>query len=120
GIERLLMALENENVLPTVDDQIDVFIVAQGSDEVEKTATRLLQLMRLEGLVADRDYLGRKFKGQFKAADRLKARYTVILGDEEVERGAAALKNMATGAQTDVPLSAVADTIVAKLKEEAQ
>ncbi|WP_373951528.1 histidine--tRNA ligase [Exiguobacterium acetylicum] len=120
GIERLLMALENENVLPPVDDQIDVFIVAQGSDEVEKTATRLLQLMRLEGLVADRDYLGRKFKGQFKAADRLKARYTVILGDEEVERGAAALKNMATGEQTDVPLSAVADTIVAKLKEEAQ
>uniref|UniRef100_UPI00289E5D8F His/Gly/Thr/Pro-type tRNA ligase C-terminal domain-containing protein n=1 Tax=Exiguobacterium sp. TaxID=44751 RepID=UPI00289E5D8F len=59
-------------------------------------------------------------KGQFKAADRLKARYTVILGDEEVERGAAALKNMATGEQTDVPLSAVADTIVAKLKEEAQ
>ena len=104
GIERLLMALENENVLPPVDDQIDVFIVAQGSDEVEKTATRLLQLMRLEGLVADRDYLGRKFKGQFKAADRLKARYTVILGDEEVERGAAALKNMATGEQTDVPL----------------
>ncbi len=76
--------------------------------------------MRLEGLTADRDYLGRKFKGQFKAADRMKARYTVILGDEEVERGAAALKNMETGEQTDVPLSAVADTIVAKLKEAAQ
>jgi histidyl-tRNA synthetase len=120
GIERLLMALENENVLPAVDDQIDVFIAAQASDEVEKTATRLLQLMRLEGLVADRDYLGRKFKGQFKAADRLKARYTVTLGYEEVERGAAALKNIATGEQTEVRLSAVADTIVAKLKEEEQ
>lgn len=120
GIERLLMALENEAVLPEVDDSIDVFIVAQGNEEVEKTATRLLQLMRLEGLSADRDYLGRKFKGQFKAADRMKARFTVILGDEEVERGAAALKDMSTGEQIDVPLSAVADTIVAKLKEEAQ
>ncbi|WP_114569891.1 histidine--tRNA ligase [Exiguobacterium flavidum] len=120
GIERLLMALENEGVLPEVDDSLDVFIVAQGSLEVEKTATRLLQLMRLEGLVADRDYLGRKFKGQFKAADRLKAKYTVILGDEEVERGAAALKDMTTGEQIDVPLSAVADTIVEKLKEETK
>ena len=111
GLERLILALENEGVLPKLETGLDVFIVAQGEKEVELTATRLLQLLRMEGFKADRDYQGRKFKGQFKQADRLKAKFTVILGDDEVERGAAALKDMTTGEQVDVPLSAVADKI---------
>ena len=111
GLERLILALENEGVLPELETGLDVFIVAQGEKEVELTATRLLQLLRMEGFKADRDYQGRKFKGQFKQADRLKAKFTVILGDDEVERGAAALKDMTTGEQVDVPLSAVADKI---------
>ena len=111
GLERLILALENEGVLPTLETGLDVFVVAQGGKEVEVTATRLLQLLRIEGFKADRDYLGRKFKGQFKQADRLQAKFTVILGDDEVERGSASLKVMATGEQVDVPLSAVADKI---------
>ncbi len=111
GLERLILALENEGVLPTLETGLDVFVVAQGGSEVEVTATRLLQLLRIEGFKADRDYLGRKFKGQFKQADRLQAKFTVILGDDEVERGSASLKVMATGEQIDVPLSAVADKI---------
>ncbi len=111
GLERLILALENEGVLPELETGLDVFIVAQGEKEVELTATRLLQLLRMEGFKADRDYQGRKFKGQFKQADRLKAKFTVILGDDEVERGSAALKDMTTGEQVDVPLSAVVDKI---------
>jgi histidyl-tRNA synthetase len=78
GLERLLLALENEEI--TFErSPLDVFVVlGDGADRV--TASRLLAELRRAGLSADTDYAGRSFKGQMTQAGRTRARAVVILG----------------------------------------
>ncbi|WP_053219067.1 histidine--tRNA ligase [Virgibacillus senegalensis] len=103
SLERLLMALEAEGIELPVDEGLDCFVVALG-EKAEKAAVRYTYELRKAGIQVDKDYKQRKFKAQFKAADRLKAKHVVILGDEELENKVAAVRNMATGVQEDVPL----------------
>ena len=114
GLERLLMALEAEEVEIPVNNSLDCYVVAVGK-EAEKTAVQLVHTLRKSGVQADKDYLDRKMKGQFKAADRSKAKYVVILGEEELERDAALLKEMSTGEQTELQMNDLADTLIGKL-----
>lgn len=114
GLERLLMALEAEEVEIPVNNSLDCYVVAVGK-EAEKTAVQLVHTLRKSGVQADKDYLDRKMKGQFKAADRFKAKYVVILGEEELERDAALLKEMSTGEQTELQMNDLADTLIGKL-----
>jgi histidyl-tRNA synthetase len=65
----------------------------------------LLQQLRVAGFSAERDYLDRKIKTQFKAADRLKAKYGAVLGEEELQNNKINLKNMVTGEQVEVELA---------------
>ena len=67
------MALKGQNQLPNVTNQIDCYLVALGESAKPKTFA-LLDQLRANGLKAEKDYLDRKMKAQFKAADRLKAR----------------------------------------------
>ncbi|MGZ4134120.1 MAG: His/Gly/Thr/Pro-type tRNA ligase C-terminal domain-containing protein, partial [Tumebacillaceae bacterium] len=71
----------------------------------QKKTVELLQELRVAGLVADKDYLGKGMKAQMKAADRQSARQVVILGDDELAQGVANVKDMATGEQTSVALT---------------
>ena len=57
------------------------------------------------------DYLDRKMKTQMKSADRLKAKYVLVIGDDELEQESAMVKDLATGAQTLVPFSSLVDHI---------
>ena len=59
----------------------------------------------MAGFSAERDYLDRKIKAQFKAADRLKAKYVAVLGDEELKNNKINVKNMATGEQVEIDLA---------------
>ncbi|MCM3396945.1 histidine--tRNA ligase [Oceanobacillus profundus] len=104
GFERLLMALEAENIEIPIDESLDCFVVATGSGEVEKEATRLVHELRTNGIQVDKDYQGRKMKAQFKAADRFQSKYVLVLGDEELERKTINLKEMETGQQLEVPV----------------
>ncbi|MGZ4032411.1 MAG: histidine--tRNA ligase [Tumebacillaceae bacterium] len=104
GIERVLIALQNQKVELPIDKGIDVFLVALG-DNAQKKTVELLQELRVAGLVADKDYLGKSMKAQMKAADRQSARQVVILGDDELAQGVANVKDMATGEQTSVALT---------------
>ncbi|MDO6448245.1 histidine--tRNA ligase [Oceanobacillus profundus] len=104
GFERLLMALEAENIDIPIDESLDCFVVATGSGEVEKEATRLVHELRTNGIQVDKDYQGRKMKAQFKAADRFQSKYVLVLGDEELERKTINLKEMETGQQLEVPV----------------
>ena len=104
GFERLLMALEAENIEIPIDESLDCFVVATGSGEVEKEATRLVHELRTNGIQVDKDYQGRKMKAQFKAADRLQSKYVLVLGDEELEKKTINLKEMETGQQLEVPV----------------
>ncbi|WP_249871000.1 histidine--tRNA ligase [Oceanobacillus saliphilus] len=114
GFERLLMALEAENIEIPLNDSLDCFVVAMGSDEVEKEAARLVHQLRVNGVQVDKDYQNRKMKGQFKAADRYKSKYVIVLGEEELLKQTVNVKEMATGEQVEVPINDIIEMIKGK------
>ena len=89
GLDRTLLACDDEGVFPAFDLGIDVFVVdtAGGSE-----ALRLTNQLRREGFRVDRAFDNRSMKSQMKAADRSGARYAVILGEDEVRAGTALIK----------------------------
>ncbi|WP_085523259.1 histidine--tRNA ligase [Tuberibacillus sp. Marseille-P3662] len=116
SIERLILAMEAENIEVPYDETIDCFIVTLGEDAERKTPV-LLQQMRHAGLAVDQDYVGRKVKGQFKQADRLGAKYVAVLGENELQQGVINLKDMTTGEEETVGLETLATTVKNKLEE---
>ncbi|NQD67494.1 histidine--tRNA ligase, partial [Bacillus haikouensis] len=114
SIERLLSALEAEGVNLPINEGIDLFIVSLG-DEAKDYAVKLLHLVRREGIVSEKDYLDRKLKAQFKAADRCKAKYVAVIGENELKENKINLKDMATGEQEEVNLDQFVDRMRGKL-----
>jgi histidyl-tRNA synthetase len=104
SIERLLAALEVEGIELPVEETIDCYIVTLG-DKAKDYAVKLLSDLRAEGISAEKDYMDRKMKAQFKAADRMKAQFVAILGEDELEKEVINVKQMATGEQEEVSLS---------------
>jgi histidyl-tRNA synthetase len=108
GLERTLLLLEHQGVELAADKPLDVYLVALG-EQAERECARLLYELRSQGFTVEKDYLGRKMKAQLKAADRLRARYAAILGDDELARGEIALKSMEDGEQTMIPIRGLAE-----------
>lgn len=71
--------------------------------------------LRKAGLSVEKDYLDRKMKAQFKSADRLKAKFVAVLGEDELDKGIINLKDMATGEQEEVALDVFASYVAEKL-----
>lgn len=95
GIGRIIMALELEKVkIPIVED-IDLFLMYVNEDE-KKYAAYLAQELRLAGFIVDTEYTGRGLKGQFKQADRLKAKFTCVLNSEDLNNNEVKIKNNKT------------------------
>ncbi|NUU59867.1 histidine--tRNA ligase [Paenibacillus agri] len=111
GLERILLILEHQKVELESSKPLDVYFVAL-SEEADLEITKQLYLLRSKGYSAERDYLGRKMKAQMKSADRMAARYTAILGEDELKAGVIALKSMDTGEQRNVKLDELAQSIV--------
>ena len=112
GIERLLLTMEaNEIVIPE-PEPVDVFIAVMG-EPAKKYGLSLLRKIRQEGIKAEIDLLARNFKGQFKYADRIHAKYTVVIGDNELQEGMLSIKTMATSEQRIVAI----DQIIEELKK---
>lgn len=103
SIERLLLALEEEGIELDIEENFDLFIVTMG-EEADRYAVKLLNDLRKNGVKADKDYLNRKIKGQMKQADRLNAKYTIVIGDQELENNSIAIKNMTTGESENIQL----------------
>lgn len=78
--------------------QMNAYIIALG-EKAKDYSVALLQNLRRDGLSVERDYMDRKLKAQFKAAERLGAQYAVIIGDDELSSGVATVKNLVTGEQ---------------------
>lgn len=104
GEERLLLLLNDEGVQLPSDDNLDVYVVGIG-DETDVESLQLVEAARQAGLTADRDYLSRKPKAQFRTADRLNARVVLTVGKRELEEGNVHLKVMATGKEVSVKLT---------------
>ncbi|MEH6956359.1 histidine--tRNA ligase [Neobacillus drentensis] len=104
SIERFIAALNAEGIELEINESIDCYLAALGEAAKDYTVG-LLQQLRRAGFSAERDYLDRKIKAQFKAADRLKAKYVAVLGDEELKNNKINVKNMATGEQVEIDLA---------------
>ncbi len=103
GLERLLLVMDACGASFPPATPCEVFLAPMG-EKASVAAGALVERLRAEGIRADADTMGRSLKAQMRCADKLGARYTCVLGDNEIAAGAARLKEMATGEQTEVPL----------------
>lgn len=110
GLERVLLALENENLLPKAQNSCDVFIIALGK-EAEKCAFTLLKEFRDKNLSALMDFSGRSMKAQMKQANKNNAKFALIIGDDELAKKTATVRNMQNSEQTSVPFTELIEKI---------
>jgi histidyl-tRNA synthetase len=106
SIERFLAALDKEGIQLNVNQGIDCYFVSVG-DAAKDYTVGLLQRLRTAGFSAERDYLDRKVKAQFKAADRLNAKYVAVLGEDELKNNRINVKNMTTGEQVEIEIDSL-------------
>ncbi|GAB7386501.1 histidine--tRNA ligase [Bacillaceae bacterium] len=116
SIERALLALRTQGIELPVARGLDCYFVTLG-EEADGAAVKLLAETRAAGFSADKDYLQRKLKAQLKSADRLGAKLVAIIGEDELARGAAVLKNMKTGEQEEVALASFIAELKRRLEE---
>lgn len=112
GLERLLLALESQNLLPEKNRSVDAYVVALG-EAAQAEGFKLLNSLRQQGLSAAMDFAGRSMKAQMKQANKLGARYSVILGEDEIAEGVVMLRSMEDSSQDKVPMDQVAEKIKA-------
>ena len=115
GLERLLLTLKEQGIELPVGTAPAVYIAPLG-EAAQKEAFVLAQALREKGIYTEKDYLGKSLKAQMKAADRFQAKYTVILGDSELEKGVAIVREMASGGQYEVQLNQLAEDLEGRLK----
>lgn len=101
GLERTLLALQNQGILEEKKKTIDVFVVKAGKN-MEKESLLILYNLRREGFKADQDYSGRSLKAQLKTADHLQAPFSIIIGEDELQRNKVVLRDMQNGSQQEV------------------
>lgn len=110
GLERLLLALESQNLLPEKNRSVDAYVVALG-ETAQAEGFKLLNSLRQQGLSAAMDFAGRSMKAQMKQANKLGAKYSVILGEDEIAEGVVMLRSMEDSSQAKVPMNQVAEKI---------
>ena len=110
GLERLLLALESQNLLPEKNRSVDAYVVALG-EAAQAEGFKLLNNLRQQGLSAAMDFAGRSMKAQMKQANKLGAKYSVILGEDEIAEGVVMLRSMEDSSQAKVPMNQVAEKI---------
>lgn len=92
GFERLLTALDYENINVIEDDGIDVYIIPMSENEKQKSLN-VTNNLRMNGFKVDMDYLNRNIKSNFKQADRLNSKFVIIIGEKEIKTNVATIKN---------------------------
>lgn len=101
GLERLLIIMDAQNVEIPEEEGLDVFVLNIG-EEANAMSLQLVQAARKDGLNADRDYLNRSMKSQFKTADKKKAKVTLVIGEQEVESKMIQVRHKESGKQVEV------------------
>jgi histidyl-tRNA synthetase len=103
GIERLLMVMENQGIEIPEPEPCALYIAGLG-DKAQVKAFELVNSLRRTGLAAETDVVGRGLRAQMKYADKIGARFSMVIGDNELEQNSAEVKNMTTGEKTPLPL----------------
>ena len=115
GLERLILILKSQGVEIDTDENPDLFIAVMGKD-AENYAQKLIWKLRNDGIHAEQDLCGRSLKAQMKYADKLSAKYSIVIGDNEIAEKKGTIKNMNTGETAEVALDAAA--LSEKIREE--
>jgi histidyl-tRNA synthetase len=111
GMERLVSLLPKDKEFISYPH---LFIAALG-EEPFKEAYRIINQLHLDGIRAELDYEGKSLKSQMRRADKLKARYVLILGEDELKRGKAALRNMETKSQEEISIDKLSEILKSKI-----
>jgi histidyl-tRNA synthetase len=106
GIERFLLVLKMEKKLDLEEKNLDLFIATLG-DQARTFAMKLLKDLREKNIICETDYLNRSLKAQMKEANRQKAKKVLIIGEDEIKKGKAILKDMETGEQKEIELEKI-------------
>ncbi len=106
GIERLILVLENAGKMPKKCDNVTAFIGYVG-DELKFDALKIVNKLRSAGISADTEFTGRSVKAQMKYAGKIGAKFTAILGTDELEKGVVNVKNMESGESTPVNIDEI-------------
>ena len=103
GLERLLMVMENQGIEIPEPEPCALYIAGLG-DNAQSKAFELIGAVRNTGLPAETDVVGRGLRAQMKYADKIGARFSMVIGDNELLENKANVKNMTTGEQTELSL----------------
>ena len=114
GAERLLLTLENNNIEIENPKSTDIYIATIG-DAAKTKSFKLIKDLRTNHISADNDHLDKSLKAQFKYSDKLNAKYTVVIGDDEIDKHKETLKNMKTKEQKNIKLSELVDELKKRL-----
>jgi histidyl-tRNA synthetase len=108
GMDRLLLAIDSADIKMQIKDNIDIYLMYV-NDEEKDYAIALNQVLRVNGFTTDMEYTGRALKAQFKQADRLKARYLIILNSNDIKEGKVQLKDNLTKEENKISESELVD-----------
>ena len=110
GIERLMLAINNKGIELPEAKTADLYIATMGENAAIK-ATEICSIVRDEGYKAQTDICSRGLKAQMKYADKIGAKFTIVLGDNEIETGKVKLKDMSSGSETEVKLEEICEEL---------
>ena len=120
GVERLLLTMDAQGIEIPAPAPCDIYIASMG-DPAHLKASAIAAALRTAGLYAEFDVVGRGLRAQMKYADKLGAKYSIVLGDNELAEGRAKLKDMSTSEQYEISLAPdafISEFTQIKLKNE--
>lgn len=103
GIERLLMLMDKQGIEIPKPSTCDLYVAVMG-EKASLKSFEIIKAVRSCGLIAETDVVGRGLRAQMKYADKIGAKFSMVLGDNEIEQGKAVIKNMSSGEQTETVL----------------
>ena len=118
GLERLLMIIKNAGLELPAPSTCDIYIANMGETAAKKAA-QIAATLRDEGFFAEYDLSGRTLKAQMKYANKINAKYCIVLGDDELSSGKANLKNMSKGGQTEIDIDDIIEAMYETINQSA-
>lgn len=117
GIERLMLVLKNQGIELPEAKKTDLYIAALGKNAQLK-ATALCAELRREGYKVETDICSRGLKAQMKFANKIGAKFSIVLGDDEIQNGKARLKDMTEGCEKEIKLNEIVEEFGEAIREQ--
>ena len=109
GLERIIYFLNLQNIELAAEDVPQLYLGVIGN--IKSEAYKLVKSLRDRGMVVETDYLDKSVKAQMKYANKIGAKYVIILGEDELKKGTVKIKNMSDSSETEAPIDKIAETI---------